>query len=258
MKAFFNVTPTTFVNHYIVNVFVGTTTLGVATFPWADEAMTAKGGVINRADSAWGAPSAEYTGVTAVHELGHALGLWHTHTGVSEVTGCSDPCLEELPLENTAMSSNVTGDLCGDTRPTPVNYQCQDPAETDCSSPSPRMFVNTPFRNPMGYADDACMDGGPGFSRDQKGRMRCYIDCFYSSWKQPALRNNAIPPTIVRAPIAINSGLGPRVTWFAPLGPAENSAFTLERSPAFTSAVTAPAGTLEYQDNSATPASTVR
>ena len=30
---------------------------------------------------------------TIVHELGHVLGLWHVHHGISEVS-CDDKCLE--------------------------------------------------------------------------------------------------------------------------------------------------------------------
>ena len=34
---------------------------------------------------------------TLVHELGHVLGLWHVHHGVSEVDDCTDGCLETEP-----------------------------------------------------------------------------------------------------------------------------------------------------------------
>ena len=37
-----------------------------------------------------------------VHELGHVLGLWHTHHGVSEMD-CLDPCLEVQPSLEVSM-----------------------------------------------------------------------------------------------------------------------------------------------------------
>lgn len=32
---------------------------------------------------------------TIVHELGHVLGLWHVHHGISEITDCDDACVEK-------------------------------------------------------------------------------------------------------------------------------------------------------------------
>ena len=83
-----------------------------------------------------------------VHEMGHSLGLWHVHHGISEMK-CDDACAELRP-------SMVLGDLCSDTNPTPRNRHCRDPLpnplldhEETCGIYS---FKNTPFDNYMSYA----------------------------------------------------------------------------------------------------------
>ena len=78
-----------------------------------------------------------------VHELGHVLGLWHVHHGVTEME-CSNACLETHP-------SLVLGDMCEDTNPTPNNTECRNADWT-------RQYCgitaqdSTPFANYMGYA----------------------------------------------------------------------------------------------------------
>lgn len=79
---------------------------------------------------------------TLIHELGHVLGLWHIHHGVSEIE-CTSQCYE---LE----ASMESGDLCSDTRPTPTNYHCTDPSATPVCGK--KIFTDTPFNNYMGYA----------------------------------------------------------------------------------------------------------
>jgi hypothetical protein len=80
----------------------------------------------------------------AAHEMGHALGLWHTHHGVSEVW-CDDPCYEVQPETAMGNSSDYTGDLCSDTRPTPTNYFCGDPVSGARDCRTNNTWVNTPF-----------------------------------------------------------------------------------------------------------------
>ena len=81
-----------------------------------------------------------------VHEVGHHLGLWHVHHGVSEVE-CSDPCAE-------TQASMVLGDLCADTAPTSDNVHCRDPGLAADHCATPTSFTQTPFRNYMSYAGE--------------------------------------------------------------------------------------------------------
>ena len=80
---------------------------------------------------------------TLVHELGHALGLWHVHHGVSEMD-CDDPCLEREP-------SMLLGDLCSDTNPTVEHHGCSNPGHepVKCGVQS---IKPTPYKNYMSYA----------------------------------------------------------------------------------------------------------
>ena len=100
---------------------------------------TLTGGVVVRPD-AFGIPGRTKN---LVHELGHVLGLWHVHYGVSEMS-CDDACLETEP-------SLVLGDLCSDTAPTPENPTCKDPHPgTYKCYVSPHS--HTPYNNYMSYS----------------------------------------------------------------------------------------------------------
>lgn len=148
-----------------LNIFVSCQTsgaqgslLGIGTFPWDVEALTAQGGIwVNSA--AFGAGEE-----TLPHEMGHNLGLWHTHHGVSEMASCGDGCFEQ-PDDTDA---NIVGDLCSDTPATPTNYQCSDPQSSVCSISN---WGVTATDNYMGYAPDSCVDE---FSPQQIKRMHCW------------------------------------------------------------------------------------
>ncbi len=161
MKATYAVSPSTTLNVYVMN-------LGYAygTFAWDPEALTAQGGIVITDNFFTVTPH------TLTHEFGHCLGLWHTHHGVSEVEQCGS-CYE-IPES----LSDVTGDFCADTPPTPVSYYCGPPGGNDpCSSLS---WGATQPENYMSYGglDEECWSL---FTAHQAARKHCWIDAELSS-----------------------------------------------------------------------------
>ncbi|XP_067938651.1 pappalysin-1-like isoform X2 [Watersipora subatra] len=144
--------------------------LGVASLPWERNSDHVFGSlVVNPA-----AIAAPFSYETLVHELGHVLGLWHVHHGITEVKDCSDECLERE-------ASLVLGDLCSDTTPTYRHIYCADPV---IDSDSDICFIeaarkNTPFSNFMSYANGSCSDDKT-FTLQQSARMHCYLDLVHS------------------------------------------------------------------------------
>jgi hypothetical protein len=145
LKSAFNNTPTDHINQFVTK-FHSTywPIAGVATFPWDAASRTPTGGIMINPDHAWGPTAPYYNKFVATHEMGHALGLWHTHHGTTETLGCGDPCYEHQPANETSFSSDYTGDLCSDTMPTPLIRNCSDPATTALSCNN-RTWVNTPY-----------------------------------------------------------------------------------------------------------------
>ena len=139
--------------------------LGIATFPWDPAALGPRGGM-------WVNNIATGTGnKTPSHEMGHCLGLWHTHHGVSEVDSCSS-CYELA----SGVNGDATGDFCSDTPPTPTNQNCSDPGGSDCQGTS---WGNTQEQNIMGYAPDSCQTL---LTNQQKLRMHCWSQDVLSGW----------------------------------------------------------------------------
>lgn len=66
--------------------------IGLATFPWEKEVYSIYGGIIMQ-PKRFGTKGHRDN---LVHEIGHVLGLWHVHHGVSE-SSCEDECREVVP-----------------------------------------------------------------------------------------------------------------------------------------------------------------
>jgi hypothetical protein len=163
MKNTYAESPATQLNVYVVNTTC--CYAGLGTFPWDANALTNAGGIIIDDDS-WDA-----TNEVLAHEVGHCIGLWHTHHGVSEVGTCSD-CYEN-PVGN-----DTTGDFCSDTPATPVEG-FGDCDGTGGSDPCTGSAWGAQAQNYMGYAGPPCWSQ---FTSQQAGRMHCWISAKLQSW----------------------------------------------------------------------------
>ena len=163
MKQTYAVSPESHINIFVAYVQPG---YSYGTFPWDPNAPTAQGGIVMTT------PHWTGTNSTISHEMGHCLGLWHTHHGVSEVTQCGS-CWERAD----GVEGDETGDFCADTRPTPVNSYCTEVGGTDPCSNTP--WAPTDIQNYMGYSGELCWTE---FSPQQWGRIHCWLNGALASW----------------------------------------------------------------------------
>ncbi len=143
---------------------------GLGYGPWCSQALDDWGGVIvdYRFVGGVGVCNNHPCSLLA-HEIGHNLGLWHTHRGVTEITDCDSLCREKVGAPVSEL--DVSGDLCSDTPPTPsANFQgCFEPQGTDSCTGLP--FGDTDEHNFLGYGGDGCWDH---FTVQQTARMHCW------------------------------------------------------------------------------------
>ena len=135
--------------------------LGEATFPSDHDEADPQHGVILLYSSFPGGPDAPYNeGATAVHEVGHWLGLYHTFEEEAEAED-----------EERALACAGLGDLVDDTpAENEAAYGCPEGRDTCPDDPG-----DDPIRNFMDYTDDACMEE---FTEGQAERMEAQLTAF--------------------------------------------------------------------------------
>lgn len=163
----------------------GVVRAGAGTFPWSSAALSPGGGIWMNSLEVGPRPH------LAPHEMGHNLGLWHTHRGVSEVSGCTDPCAEPV----VGPERDGRGDFASDTPATPDNRLCEGPPGSDCRGDP---WGPGQPENYMGYGPYSCVGL---FTPQQVLRMQCWAQRVLRGWfSVPAAQPPGIPLRIIPNP----------------------------------------------------------
>lgn len=166
---------------------------GFAYFPGTSAALD--GAMIM--NTAWGntgtVNSWNNQGSTGIHEIGHALNLYHTFEGDNGGTSCpADGCGFDL------------GDCCDDTSP---HIRSISDCSTSIINPCTGKLYDNVIHNYMDYSNQICQYG---FTNDQKDRMRAALETSRAGLTYSKAFNASINYTAPIAPICspVTSPLG--------------------------------------------------
>ncbi len=163
-----------------------------AVYPWSSRADTATGGIVMNPYSIGGDDCGSSNNdrcTELTHEVGHALGLRHTHEWI-EYANCATTCREPATCSGTCSSSecNERGDLCCDT-PAGFASSCASISGTDeCVQQS---WPEHDYTNHMSYGGEGCTDH---FTPQQARRMHCWVCNAVPGWiDSPDCNDNEKP-----------------------------------------------------------------